>query len=63
MDFLFIIPYNTQFGENVLICGSCKELGEWKEPLKLDYRDLLWTTKLKLPLRFDYKYIIINSEE
>jgi len=67
VDVLFQIRTSTQWGDEVLITGSCEELGRWKAILGLrtgpdSYP--LWSTRVRLKLgeNVEYKYVICRGD-
>ncbi|MFA5879207.1 MAG: 4-alpha-glucanotransferase [Candidatus Margulisiibacteriota bacterium] len=60
MKIKFIIPYKTQFGEELLILGSLSNLGGWNQDqaVKLTYcSGDIWETQFELTENFQYKYL------
>ncbi|OHT15968.1 hypothetical protein TRFO_42171 [Tritrichomonas foetus] len=61
----FRVRYHAVYGQNVMICGSIPELGNWTEAIPLEYTgtDDYWATTIHVPLSTEktsirYKYII-----
>jgi 4-alpha-glucanotransferase len=65
MKLHFEIQYHTQPGQNVVVCGSSKEMGNWKasEACKLHYsNDGKWIGNIYLSEELiEYKYCLINE--
>mmetsp|Transcript_115344 Transcript_115344/g.331064 ORF Transcript_115344/g.331064 Transcript_115344/m.331064 type:complete len:189 (+) Transcript_115344:58-624(+) len=63
-DIEFSVQYNTSFGQEMRIIGSCPELGEWDVERSLPMmwtEGNIWVAKLALPRqaqRIEYKYIV-----
>ena len=64
----FSIEYHTLPGQNIAVCGSSKEFGNWNstKALRLNYSDGgLWTGKIDaITIKNDlsYKYCLINDD-
>lgn len=67
MKLYFEILYDTKPGQNMVVCGSTNDLGNWKpsEALKLHYESGgKWSarTDIKLPdENMEYKYCLVNE--
>lgn len=67
VNILFRINYHTNFGQNLMICGSIPELGNWKRPIPMTYHALNdeWSLIINIPhpkndITINYKYIVDN---
>lgn len=66
----FRIPYFTQWGQHVLVCGSEPVLGSWNVKkgllLKPFHRDdeLIWSGSIPVPDGFqcDYNFYVVDEE-
>lgn len=61
----FRINYHTHYGQDLMICGSIPELGNWKEPVPMTYHPLNdeWDVTITIPGIIDnttitYKYLV-----
>lgn len=65
MKFTFIIPYNTKFGEKVMLYGSSQELGSFNTMLaiEMEYSQGVWsyTTEMDVKDGFSYSYFISDE--
>jgi len=70
LTFSYSIPYRTQYGEKVYVCGSIPELGCWNTSLayEMQWTDGdVWTCKLSLNKlaftnsTFQYKYLVTKE--
>lgn len=67
----FKIPYYTEWGQNILLCGSEPALGAWnvKRGLLLKpshYGDeLIWSSTLGVPagFSFEYSYYVVDGDK
>ncbi|XP_039000486.1 4-alpha-glucanotransferase DPE2-like [Hibiscus syriacus] len=65
----FRIPYNTEWGQSLLVCGSAPMLGSWdvKKGLLLspvhEGDELIWTRTIAVPGQFncDYRYYVVDD--
>lgn len=66
----FRIPYYTNWGENLLVCGSDSVLGSWnvKKGVLLSPNhqgnDLIWSGSVTVPSGFsgEYNYYLVDGE-
>lgn len=54
----FKIPYNTNFGESLLLTGSIKQLGMWGNHIQMTYIDGFWVKEIK-----ENAEILVTSEQ
>lgn len=67
----FKIPYYTQWGQQILVCGSEPTLGAWNVKrgilLKPSHRgdELIWSGSLAVPcgFNFEYSYYVVDDEK
>lgn len=67
----FRLPYYTQWGENLLVCGSQPALGSWdvKKGLLLtplhDGDELFWRGSFTVPIGFEseYNYYVVDDKK
>jgi hypothetical protein len=66
---IFSVRVETNYGEEVLLCGDLQQLGEWNpsQSIKLDTnKDSYpnWSVSLTLPTRkMEYKYVILKNRD
>ncbi len=65
MTIRFSLPYRTQFGQRLAVCGSTPELGRWLPDaaplLQYDEATGCWSHEIEVPdttLSLDYKYLL-----
>ena len=60
-----LLEHQVQFGESVVILGSSKELGSWKNPVPMTWTENGWVSNFKLeggePIEF--KFVIAGKDK
>ncbi|TYZ13560.1 4-alpha-glucanotransferase [Hymenobacter lutimineralis] len=66
----FTIPFRTDWGQRLVVCGNLPELGSWQagQALPLHYQPDtgIWTSTLTLPdteLNLEYKYLLLDERD
>jgi len=66
VDVTFKVPYRVELGENLAICGGCREFGNWKiiKALELNWNPgHVWTGRVPLPSgRYEFKCVRISGD-
>jgi hypothetical protein len=65
IQFHFLIHYNTRFGEELRVCGSIEELGNWNilnAPKMTWSKGNRWTLIIDLPPKFEFKYVLVEGD-
>ncbi len=69
MEIRFHVPYHTEWGQQLFVCGSLQELGagDPQNALRMQYVPAdTWTTAIQVPVRrtnrFDYWYIVRHDD-
>ncbi|OWM70950.1 hypothetical protein CDL15_Pgr013131 [Punica granatum] len=59
------LDHQVEFGENVAILGSTKELGSWKKNVRMNWTENGWVCDLELKggETAEYKFIIIRKDK
>ncbi|KAL8162946.1 hypothetical protein V2J09_014435 [Rumex salicifolius] len=60
-----LLANQVQFGENVVIFGSSKELGSWKDPVEMNWTEDGWVCNLDLTRdeSFEFKFVITTLDK
>ena len=68
MTLHFSLPYRTEYGQRLVLCGSLPQLGQWELadalPLRYDEASTRWSTELTLTAEqaatgLTYKYVLL----
>lgn len=59
----FRISYHSQYGQNLMVCGSIPELGNWENLVPLTYQNDIWDLEVTIPnpkenTTIKYKYLV-----
>ncbi|KAK4772818.1 hypothetical protein SAY86_014593 [Trapa natans] len=59
------LDYQVEFGEHVVILGSIKELGSWKENIPMDWTENGWVCQLEIEggETVEYKFVIVRKNK
>ncbi|XP_068665304.1 phosphoglucan, water dikinase, chloroplastic isoform X2 [Aristolochia californica] len=59
------LDHQVRFGDRVVVLGSSKELGSWKEKVPLSWTNEGWVTELEIEggERVEYKFVIVRREK
>ncbi|CAI0397705.1 unnamed protein product, partial [Linum tenue] len=59
------LDHQVEFGENVVILGSAKELGSWKKKVPLNWTEGGWVCNLELNggQSIEYKFVVVDKEK
>ncbi|CAI0469612.1 unnamed protein product [Linum tenue] len=59
------LDHQVEFGENVVILGSAKELGSWKKKVPLNWTEGGWVCNLELNggQSIEYKFVVVDKDK
>lgn len=60
-----LLKHQVQFGECVVIFGSCKEMGSWEKPVTMNWTDNGWVLDLELKGgdSGEFKFVIMGKDK
>ncbi|KAL2928069.1 Phosphoglucan water dikinase chloroplastic [Bienertia sinuspersici] len=60
-----LLEHQVQFGENVVILGSNKELGSWKKPVTMAWTENGWVSNIELTAgdSVEFKFVIMGKDK
>ncbi|XP_047333546.1 phosphoglucan, water dikinase, chloroplastic isoform X2 [Impatiens glandulifera] len=60
-----LLNHQVEFGEHVAILGSTKELGQWKNPVMMDWTENGWVCciQFKATDSIEYKFVVVNKDK